>query len=93
MPDARVKSVLESIAANVRRARLRRGLTQEEAAELADLDLRFFQRVEAAKTNMTIGGLVRLSDGLDVPLASLLRPADMPARPRGRPKQRRRSTQ
>lgn len=85
MPDVGLAKVQESIAANVRRLRIRQGLTQERLAEVAELDLRLLQRVEAASTNMKIAVVVSLARALQVAPGALMRPASMPARPRGRP--------
>jgi transcriptional regulator with XRE-family HTH domain len=74
------------VAANVRTLRRRLGLTQEAAAERADLDLRFLQRVEAADTNLTVAGLARLAGAFGVPISRLFRTAAMPERPNGRPR-------
>jgi transcriptional regulator with XRE-family HTH domain len=81
MPDTWLAAVQK--ASNVRRLRIRRGLTQERLAELAALDDRLVQRVKAAETNMKIAVLVAMA--LDVDLRRLLRPAEMPKRPGGRP--------
>jgi transcriptional regulator with XRE-family HTH domain len=67
------------------------GLTQERLATLADLDLRFVQRVERARTNLSVAVLVGLADALETDLEALLRPAVLPPAVVGRPpKQQRR---
>jgi transcriptional regulator with XRE-family HTH domain len=86
MFDARVAEVLGYIGANVRRLRLKRGMTQEQVAEGAELDLRFLQRVEAGKTNLGVAVLVKLADVLGVAPGVLLRPAELPEVKRGRPR-------
>jgi transcriptional regulator with XRE-family HTH domain len=86
MPSRRAAEVQSFIAANVRRERLRHGLTQERLAEAADLDLRFLQRVERGSTNLSIAVLVALADALDVAPGALLRPAKLSPAQRGRPK-------
>ena len=86
MPTERVVQVLGYIGANTLRLRQQRGVTQERLAELADLDLRFIQRIERAARNLSIGVLVPLADALGVDPRELLAPAELlPAR-RGRPK-------
>jgi transcriptional regulator with XRE-family HTH domain len=86
VPKERLVSYLRFIAANTRRWRLRRGLTQEGLAELADLDLRFIQRIERGSTNLSISVLVALADALEVNPTALFRAAKLdPARP-GRPR-------
>jgi transcriptional regulator with XRE-family HTH domain len=77
---------LRFIAANTRRYRLKRGMTQEVLAEVADLDLRFIQRIERGSTNLSMSVLVALSDALLVPPTALFKEAKLsPARP-GRPR-------
>jgi len=54
---------------------IERGLTQEQVAERADVDVTHVQKVEAATVNLTIATLVRLATGLDVPIRDLFEPA------------------
>jgi transcriptional regulator with XRE-family HTH domain len=87
-----VISYLRFIAANTRKWRLRRGLTQEGLAEIADLDLRFIQRIERGTTNLSISVLVALAEALDVAPTALFREAKLtPPRP-GRPRKQLRET-
>ena len=86
MRRERVVSYLRYIAANTRKYRLKRGLTQESLAEIADLDLRFIQRIERATTNLSVSVLVALAEALEVAPTALFRQAKLsPARP-GRPR-------
>lgn len=85
MQKTKLQSTLESIAANVRRARERKAITQEELAAAAEIDLRTLQRIERGTMNMRIGILVRVAIGLAVPPSTLLRRARLPAPVRGRP--------
>jgi transcriptional regulator with XRE-family HTH domain len=83
---ASVSTYLRFIAANTRKWRLKRELTQEALAESADLDLRFIQRIERGSTNLSVGVLVALSEALAVDPTALFRAAKLsPARP-GRPR-------
>ena len=82
-------ALLESIAANVRRIRLKKGLTQEMLAERASQDLSYLQRVERGATNLSVGVLVALAGALDVTPAMLLRKATRVAPRRGRPAKKR----
>jgi transcriptional regulator with XRE-family HTH domain len=86
VPDRRTpREILQSIAANVVRARKRRGLSQEELAEAAGLDVRAIQRMERAEINFGVVALVRVSAALDVATTILVRSSQLsPARP-GRP--------
>ena len=64
MPDSPLALYLRSVAANLRRLRLRRGLTQEALAERAGLDLSYEQRVERGATNLSMSVLVALARAL-----------------------------
>ncbi|WP_437667505.1 helix-turn-helix domain-containing protein [Sorangium sp. So ce1182] len=86
MPEARLEEVLSFIGANVRRIRLKRGMTQQELANAAGIALGFLQKVERAKTNVGVAVLVRLADVLGVPPGVLFRPRELPQVKRGRPK-------
>jgi transcriptional regulator with XRE-family HTH domain len=85
MPPHRAQT-LRSIAGNVQKWRVRRGLTQSALAERADIELRFLQRVEQAQVNFGVVALVSLAEALGVSAAELLRAAELPRATRGRPK-------
>jgi predicted transcriptional regulator len=92
MPRSVPQPYLEFIAANVRRARTRLGLTQEQLAARADFEHRFIQRVERAKLDMRMSTFLRIADALEVAPSVLLRRRKMePAKP-GRPKTRPRTS-
>jgi transcriptional regulator with XRE-family HTH domain len=82
---------LNSIAANVRRVRALRGLTQEALAERAGQDLSYLQRVEAGRTNLSVGVLHALAVALEVPPSLHVRKARLASVRRGRPPNRTRS--
>lgn len=52
---------------NIRRERRRRGLTQEELAERADLHPRVLQKMESARSNILATTLVRIQAALQCP--------------------------
>jgi transcriptional regulator with XRE-family HTH domain len=89
MPSVRAREVFEYIGANVYRTRARLGWTQERLAEAADLDLRFLQRVERGKTNLSVTVVVALADALGVTPGNLFKTAKLPDVRRGRPPTRR----
>jgi transcriptional regulator with XRE-family HTH domain len=82
--------LLRSIAANVRRIRLRRGLTQESLASRAEQDLSYVQRIERAATNLSVAVLYAIARALDVAPGVLLRTSTLRPSPRGRPPKKRR---
>jgi transcriptional regulator with XRE-family HTH domain len=85
MPSERARAVFEYVGANVGLARTRAGLTQEALAEAADIDLRFLQRVERGKTNLSVAVVVAIADALGVEPGQLLKPAKLPTVRKGRP--------
>jgi transcriptional regulator with XRE-family HTH domain len=83
-------AVLAYIAANVRRLREDRGLTQEQLAERLHSNFRYVQRVERGEMNLTVVKLAALAEGLGVQPGSLMREAKpLPAPRRGRPRRSR----
>ena len=88
MPDRTAKA-LQSIAANVRRIRTAKNVTQEQLAEATDLHLTYVQAIERGTRNISVGVLLALADALDVPVSRLLRDAKLEPPKRGRPRKRR----
>ena len=85
MVDSSLKEVLESIAANVRKTRVKRGMTQEVLSEAADVDLRTLQRIERGTMNTRLGIVVKIANALDVQSGRLFRKAKLLPAVRGRP--------
>jgi len=63
---------LKKFGANVRRERTGMGMTQEKLAELADLNIRTVQKIEAGDINILITTLFRLHRVLDCEWERLL---------------------
>jgi transcriptional regulator with XRE-family HTH domain len=57
---------------NVRRLRQQKGLTQEELAFEAEIDLTYVGGLERGKRNPSLIVMARIADALSVPLAKLL---------------------
>jgi transcriptional regulator with XRE-family HTH domain len=55
---------IETFGANLRRERVARKITQERLAELADLNIRTLQKIEAGQTNILVTTALRLRKGL-----------------------------
>lgn len=83
------KSVRESIAANVSHIRRRFGLTQAELAERSHVDVRTIQDMEGAVYDVKAFTLLVVADSLERSLDSLVKPAKMRPRKRGRPRKAR----
>ena len=83
-PDRVIKSVGRRVA-ELRRAAV---LTQEELAEKAAVSIKYVQRVEAGRENLTIKSLVHLANFLGAPPIHLFTPP-LTRRPGpGRPKKK-----
>jgi transcriptional regulator with XRE-family HTH domain len=65
-------SPLERFAANLREARLRRGLSQEALADLCDLHRTEVSLLERAQREPRLTTIVRLARALELPPAELL---------------------
>lgn len=60
------------VGKNVRRLRLERGLTQEQLAFEAEIDLTYLGGIERGRRNPSLGVLVRLSEALRTDPIALL---------------------
>jgi transcriptional regulator with XRE-family HTH domain len=59
-------------ARNVRRLRLKKGITQEELAFEAEIDLTYVGGIERGKRNPSLLVMGRIANALSVPLVRLL---------------------
>ena len=64
MPSTEISRQLEILGASLRRERMRRNITQERLAELADLNIRTLQKIEAGETNILVTTATRLRRAL-----------------------------
>ena len=65
MPSAvEIKRRLKQFGGNVRRERIRLEITQERLSEMADLNIRTLQKIEAGQTNILITTAMRLKESL-----------------------------
>ena len=55
---------LKAFGSNLKRQRSQRRITQEKLAELADLNIRTIQKIEAGQTNILITTAYRLQEAL-----------------------------
>ncbi len=62
------------IAVNLKRLRTERGLSQERMAELADFHRTYVSQLERCVTNISIDGLERIAQALEVDVVDLLAP-------------------
>lgn len=66
-------------AANMRRIRLEKKLTQEKVAEAADLHPNYISSVERGERNISICNIERIAQALEVEMGDLV--ADLPCQP------------
>jgi transcriptional regulator with XRE-family HTH domain len=89
MLNRRAAVICRSIAANIRAARLRRGWTQEQLGEAADVAPRYVQRIETGRINPSAVVVAALAEALGVDPGRLFRVAKIAERREGRPPNRR----
>jgi len=70
--DAKQAAQLKRFGANVRRERMRRGVTQEKLGESAELNPRTIQKIEAGDTNILVTTVIRIQRALRCSWESLL---------------------
>ncbi len=68
-----IQTVRKAIGDNIRRARRRAGLTQEQLAEAADLHPVYISQVERGTKAISVEALWKLSKALRAPLSTLVR--------------------
>jgi transcriptional regulator with XRE-family HTH domain len=59
-----VQQQLRAFGGNLRRLRTEQNITQEKLAELADLNIRTIQKIEAGQTNILITTAARIQQAL-----------------------------
>lgn len=70
------KSLIRTLAENIRRRRHERSLSQEELADICGLHRTYVGSVERGERNVTISSLELLARALGVSAADLLTPED-----------------
>lgn len=72
--EAQLQEALGRLAANARRLRQERKLSQEQLAEAVGCAVTFVQRLERGRANTTVSLLVSLARALGVDVGTLLAP-------------------
>lgn len=70
--DQTIGEARRRVAENLRRLRKDRGLSQEVMAELADFHRTYVSQLERCVTNISLDGLERLANALQVDVLDLL---------------------
>jgi transcriptional regulator with XRE-family HTH domain len=63
---------LKKLGGNIRRERVAQNISQQQLAELADLNIRSFQRIEAGEVDVLLSTFVRIAEALGCPLSHLV---------------------
>ncbi len=71
MNNLRDTKLLQSFGSRVRELRLKKGLTQEQLAYEAEVELSQIHRIEAGKTNLTFSTLAAVASGLGITISEL----------------------
>jgi transcriptional regulator with XRE-family HTH domain len=69
--------LLRTIGLTIRALRRERGLSQEELAELANIDRSYMSSVERGLRNVSVLNVARIAAALDVPVRDLLGPREV----------------
>lgn len=69
-PQQRIE--IDQLGANIRRERVLAAMKQERLAELAELNLRTVQKIEAGNINILITTVIRIRRALRCPCTKLL---------------------
>jgi transcriptional regulator with XRE-family HTH domain len=72
VPSPDTSRHVKILGANLRRERMARKITQEKLSELADLNIRTLQKIEAGQTNILVTTAIRLRRALGCPWDALL---------------------
>ena len=70
--DENVQEFLKLIGGNLKRERIAQGFTQENLAEMNDIDYKYYQRIESGNVNITMKTLYKLSESLQINPVKLL---------------------
>lgn len=78
--DQSFEKLRATLAKEIRQARIRAGLSQEELALAADVDRTYVSQIERRVANPSLLVLVRLAETLGAELTLTLQPLDEPER-------------
>jgi transcriptional regulator with XRE-family HTH domain len=73
VPKPKARSLwLKQLGDNIRRERLAKAVSQQRLAEIADLNIRNVQRIEAGELDVLLTTAVRITKALDCSMERLL---------------------
>jgi transcriptional regulator with XRE-family HTH domain len=68
-----LQDIEKSVGRRIRQTRKRKGITQDQLAEMAGLDRVHLYRLETGRQSMTLRTLKLVADALDVPVRELVK--------------------
>jgi transcriptional regulator with XRE-family HTH domain len=68
-----IRSISKTLGVNIRSARVKAGLSQEQLAEKADLSRNYIGNVERAEYKITVETLARIAKALNLSACDLMR--------------------
>ena len=70
--DITKEELLKKFGMNVKFARMKKGLTQEQLSEMMNIHLTYLARIETGRINMSLGKILELAKVLNVDINKLL---------------------
>ncbi len=67
------KEYIQKILSNIKKIRIKNGLTQEQLGDNCGLEKQHIYRIESGRTSPTLKTLIKLAKALDVELSDLLK--------------------
>lgn len=64
-------SILEQFGSKVRKNRLKKNLSQEKLAELANLHRTYISQIESGKRNIALKNIEKIAEALDIEVKEL----------------------
>lgn len=70
------ESLLKKFGKNVKIERIKKDLTQEQFAEILDVNSNYIACIECGRQNMSLGKILELANALEVDIENLLKFSD-----------------
>lgn len=67
------QTLLKKFGKNVKIARIKRDLTQEQLSEILDINQNYIACIECGRQNMSLGKILELANALQVDIETLLK--------------------
>ena len=67
------KTLLKKFGKNVKIARIKKDLTQEQLSEILDINQNYIACIECGRQNMSLGKILELANALQIDIEALLK--------------------